>query len=308
MKNSTIRFIGAVALLGFAILSGCKKSSLNDNPGKGNQDTTTINTGSFVNPHTAPAICDYDFNDADLTNNGWKKTFEDNFNGDLSNWSILKGGVQNELQCYQAANLTVANGVLQINAKKENITGPTFVGSSSTSSFNYTSGWITSKSSISASDATPKVRIVARIKLATGYGLTSVFWCYGGNWPVGGEIDFIEAEGNTNKIYSTDYFYGTAPGQNLAGGSFLKNPTTEDLSQCYHVYEMEWSKQALTSYLDGKVVETKTAGNHVPDLYGKQMYISLNLSVGGIYYKDFDASKVQTGSMYVDYVKVFTSN
>jgi hypothetical protein len=55
-------------------------------------------------------------------------------------------------------------------------------------------------------------------------------------------------------------------------------------------------------------MEIKTTGGYIPDLFGKQERITLNLAVGGDFFSRFDASKIQTGSLSVDWVKVFTSN
>jgi hypothetical protein len=71
---------------------------------------------------------------------------------------------------------------------------------------------------------------------------------------------------------------------------------------------MEWSQNALTSYLDGHLVEAKTSGGHVADLFGKSHHLSLSLPVGGGYYSALNTANIQGGTMYVDYIKVFTSS
>lgn len=272
--------------------SGCKKAA----PFAPVAPDDTKNNPVTLNPNIAHTTNNYTFYDTTLTKSGWTKTFEDNFDGDLSNWNIITGNPKNESGYYQASNLEILNGVLQINAKKESVNG-----------YSFTSGKLVSKNSISASAATPRVRIVARLKAAYGYGMTSVFWSSGNNFPTNGEIDYCEIKGNSTNLYATDYFYGTTADQNLVTNSILFNPTDGDLSTGYHVYEMEWTQNTLKSYLDGNLVETKTTGLHVPDLFGKEEFVSLNLSMGGEYYTHFDPSSVQTGTMYVDYVKVFTS-
>jgi beta-glucanase (GH16 family) len=162
----------------------------------------------------------------------------------------------------------------------------------------------------SANSSTPKVRIVARLKVPSGYGLTAVFNGFGSAaWPTGGEIDYVEIQSDDTREYGTDYQYGTQADVNLVSGGFLFNPTTADLSLCYHVYMMEWTQNSLNSYLDGKLVETKTAGGHVPDLFGKSHSLSFSLPVGGGNYgSSLNTANIKTGTLYVDYVKVFTSN
>lgn len=288
-------FIAGACLMS---LGSCKKSSASG----ANQKKT-----EFVNPITTHVVCDYNFNDTTLTKSGWRKTFEDNFDSDLSNWNILTGGVLHELHCNEPGNVQIVSGVLQITSKKESVTGPKTLNNDTLKSFDYTSGWIVAKKPISVNDTTPRVRVVARIKIASGYGITSMFWSYGDNWPTGGEIDYLQGRGDDTKRYATDYFYGTTPSKNLVTNAALYNPADADLSSCYHVYEMEWSKNALISYLDGQLVETKTSGDHIPDLAGKNEFISFILPVGGLFYSNLNVANIQTGTMYVDYVKVFTS-
>ena len=299
MKTTTLTALvfGGLSIIG---LGSCKKL----NPAK---QGTTSNPIS-INPVTTTTTANYDFNDTDLTSAGWTKVFDDEFTGDLSNWYAYTGGVQNELELNQPANATVVNGMLQIAAKQETATGPTTIGSTSTKTFNYTSAYIVSGATYSANSTTPKVRIVARVKLASGYGLTNLFYSYGLNWPTNGQINFFQVEGNDTKRYETNYFYGTQANQNLVNNSILFNPVDQDLSSSFHVFMTEWTQTSLNYYIDGKLVEQKTAGGYVPSLFGKAENIALSLPIGGLYYDaSFSAANVQTGTMYVDYVKVFTS-
>jgi len=300
MKTTTLTALlfGGLSIIG---LGSCKKLS----PAKQGVNT---NISNQINPKTATTTADYNFNDSDLTSAGWTKVFDDEFTGDLSNWYAYTGGVQNELQLNQPANATIVNGVLQISAKQETATGPTTIGSSSTKTFNYTSASIVSGATYSANSTTPKVRIVARVKLASGYGLTNLFYSYGLNWPTNGQINFFQVEGNDMKRYETNYFFGTQAGQNLVTNSMFFNPVDQDLSSSFHVFVTEWTQNSLNYYIDGQLVEQKTGGGYVPSLFGKAENLALSLPIGGLYYdSSFSAANVQTGTMYVDYVKVFTS-
>jgi len=298
-------FLLVIACL--TIFGGCKKVS---KVGDGTGNTTNPGPISkYTNPNTTAVTCDYDVSDTALTNHGWTKTFDDEFTGDLSNWGAVTGGELKEQQCYEPANAQIVNGVLQITAKQESVTGPKTAGNDTTVSFNYTSGWIISKQAFVANATTPKVRLVARIKVASGYGLTSYFWTYGsGAWPTQGEIDNVEVQGDNTKVYATDYSYGPLANDNTVSGGVEYNPVTEDLSACYHVYTMEWTQSALNSYLDGKLVEAKTKGGCIGNLFGKPQQISLSLPVGGEFFNNLNIANIQGGTMYVDYVKVFTSN
>ena len=257
---------------------------------------------------TGTGICDYVFNESAVIAAGYTKVFEDNFDLDLTKWNVWTGGAfNNELQYYQAANLQLLNGNLIITAKKETVTGATTPFDATPKTFTYTSGRIECKTNISASSLAPKMRMVARIKLAAGYGMWPAFWSYGDPWPTQGEIDYLEARGQEPFNYQTNYFYGRATNRNLVKNQTGFITSSVSLTDCYHVYEMIWSQNSLTSLLDGAVVETKT-GSYVPNLFGKTERVALNLAVGGNFFSNFNASQIVTGSMYVDFVKVFKSN
>lgn len=252
-------------------------------------------------------MCNYVLNESALTSTGWTKVFEDEFTTNLSKWNIWYGGAyNNELQLYQVNNLQLLNGELLIYAKKETVVGPTRPDNQAPSSFNYTSGRIESKTLFSASRTVPKVRIMARIKLPAGYGMWPAFWSYGDPWPTQGEIDILEARGQEPFNYSTNYFYGRVAGKNLVSGAEASITSDVDLTTCYHVYELIWSKNDLTFLFDGKVVNVKSGG-YIPNIFGKNEKITLNLAVGGLFFSNLDPSLIQTGTMHVDWVKVFTA-
>jgi beta-glucanase (GH16 family) len=309
MNTSTTCSNTSFLLLFLFLFSACNKGSLSN---ENNELATSARAAAPIEAASttvnATAICDYVFNETTLTNTGWAKTFEDNFDTDLSKWNIWTGGAfNNELQHYQAANLQIANGILAITAKKETVTGATTPYDATPKTFQYTSGRIECKTNVSASTATPKVRMVARIKLAPGYGMWPAFWSYGDRWPTQGEIDFVEARGQEPTKYQTNYFYGRTANRNLVRNAEGFIITNADLTTCYHVYEMQWEQNTLTSFLDGNQVEVKSGG-YVPNLFGKTEHIALNLAVGGLFFTNLDPAQISPGSMYVDYVKVFTSN
>jgi beta-glucanase (GH16 family) len=290
-------------------LQNCKSEEDDKNPGGTTNPPVTVPDPPTANiPTTAPTVCDFDLNEDDLTSIGWKKVFEDNFNGDLSKWNVWTGGAyNNELQYYQSSNLTLEDGILIITAKKETVTGATTPFDQTSKTFNYTSGRIESKTLFSANSATSKVRIMARIKLPLGYGLWPAFWTYGDPWPTQGEIDIIEARGQDTLKYQTNYFYGDAANNNLVSGAEKVITADTDLTDCYHVYELIWEQDKLISLLDGAVVEVKTSGGYIPSLFGKQEKIVLDLAVGGLFFSGLDPEKIKTNSLYIDWVKVFTN-
>ena len=300
---STIKQIFCFAIPVLTLLVSCKKRIVATET-----ITEEIATGKPTPPPPpVPGVCDYDINETAILGAGWTKFFDESFSGNLSNWNTWYGGAfNNELQFYQAANLSVANGNLVISARKETVTGPTTPFDATSKTFNYTSGRIESTANFSASVVTPVVRMMARIKLPDGYGMWPAFWSYGDPWPTQGEIDILEARGQEDKKYQTNYFYGRNANRNLVRGAEGFVTTETSLQNCYHVYEMIWSQNSLKFYFDGVLVKTNS-GSYVPSLFGKTERITLNLAVGGLFFSNFNPALIQTGTMYVDWVKVFTS-
>ena len=230
IKQSLFHFI-----LFSIIISGCKKASSTDE---------TINEEIAAGKPQPPqppvhGVCDYDINEAAITGAGWTKSFEDHFSADLNKWNTWYGGAfNNELQLYQAPNLSVANGNLVIAARHETVSGPTNPFDPTPKTFNYTSGRIESKTNFSASASSPSVRMMARIKLPSGYGMWPAFWSYGDPWPTQGEIDILEARGQEDFKYQTNYFYGKVANRNLVRNAEGFVTTGTSLQSCYHVYEV----------------------------------------------------------------------
>ena len=250
--------------------------------------------------------CDYDRTDASLTSAGWTRVFDEPFSSNLSQWSTWTGGAfNNELQHYQGSNLQVANGILTITARRETVIGATTPFNPALSSFDYTSGRIESITHFSGTQKKPDVRMAARLKLPAGYGMWPAFWSYGDPWPTQGEIDIVEMRGQLPFEYSTAYWYGRRAGVNQVQNSAVTIQTGTSLTDCWHVYEVIWSKDNLTYLLDGQVVDVKSGGL-ISSMFRKQQRVTLNLAVGGLFFPNLDPTQIQTGVMQADWVKVFT--
>jgi beta-glucanase (GH16 family) len=233
--------------------------------------------------------------------------FHEDFGGDLSQWSIWNGGAWNEeLQLYQAGNLTLSAGLLSITARREDAEGPTNPYDPTPATFGYTSGRIESLQHFSASRETPNVRFSARLLLPAGYGMWPAFWTYGDPWPTQGEIDIMEARGNEPFAYQTAYWYGRRAGVNTVRNSESTVTSAVSLASCWHVYEVIWSETDLTYLFDGTVVAVKSGGS-VGSMFRKSQRVTLNLAVGGLFFPGLDPAAIQTGTLQADWVKVFTA-
>lgn len=269
-------------------------------------------------PTPAPSAIEtmnYDMDEQAVINAGWTKTLDEQFSTDLSNWNIWESGAyNNEYQYYStdSKNLSLTDGVLKITAIKETVTGNKEPFNTTQKTFDFTSARIESKSTISANSTTPKIRYSARIKLAAGYGMWPAFWSYGANWPINGEIDVLESKGNLPFVYGTNYFYGSTAGTNQVVNGGVDYTASTDLTKYWHVYEVIWEETKLTYMLDGKVIRTLNnttpPGQYIDEMFGSTQNIALNLAVGGDYFNNPDPSTIETGTMYVDWVRVFTRN
>lgn len=124
----------------------------------------------------------------------------------------------------------------------------------------------------------------ARVKMPAGDGLWPAFWALGqGKWPDSGEIDVMENIGDaswaSHAVHGPGYF-GNTP--------IIKRvtfPAGDDFTQ-WHVYSLNWTADALTFSIDGKI--TYTATKAMIEQYGRwafdsPKYIILNLALGGGY-------------------------
>ena len=136
----------------------------------------------------------------------WELVWSDEFDGDslnAANWDIqvgdgtaegIPGWGNNELQWYQADNLSVADGNLTISARAENVEG-----------YGYTSGRIRTYQKFEFTYG----RIEANVKAAPGQGLWSAFWMMPtdspyGTWAASGELDIMEvinADTENERVY-----------------------------------------------------------------------------------------------------------
>src|ERR1700743_3510283 len=104
LVQSKLYFV--IVIAGLVASGGCTKPSTG-NTSK-NNDPAPVNIMK-INPNTTVGLNNFDVSDTTLTNHGWKKVFDDEFTGDLSNWNVLTGGMNGALQCNESANAQIVN-------------------------------------------------------------------------------------------------------------------------------------------------------------------------------------------------------
>ncbi|EMR03830.1 family 16 glycosylhydrolase [Cesiribacter andamanensis] len=231
----------------------------------------------------------------------------DEFSGtslDQSKWNYqigdgcaegICGWGNNELQSYQQANVTVANGLLKITAKRERIRGA-----------NYTSGRINTKGK---GDWTYG-RMEARIKLPAGGGLWPAFWMlptnevYGG-WPKSGEIDIMEFVGHhPQEVLGTIHYGDAYPNNQYQGNKYVLHEGT--FPEGYHTFAIEWEPGEIRWLLDGVLYSTKRTADLLPYQwpFDKDFHFLLNVAVGGNLGGAVD-NTIFPATMEVDWVRVY---
>jgi beta-glucanase (GH16 family) len=155
-------------------------------------------------------------------------------------------------------------------------------------------------------------KIEARIKIPSGQGMWPAFWMLGDDiaavgWPKCGEIDVMENIGKEPAIV-----HGTVhgPGYSVKEGisSQYSLPSGQALSNDFHVYSAEWSRESITFFLDGKAYATVTPAS-LPKgtkwVFDHSFFLLLNLAVGGSWPGSPDKTTTFPRTMILDWVRVW---
>lgn len=275
-------------------------------------------------------------NSSAFTPNGWTMIFNDEFEGntiDTNKWNLVEGFLleeddintagwgNQELEFYSKNNASVADGILDINMKKESKVFYQKGDSSKAATASYSSAKLTTQNKFSVKYG----RVDVRAKLPTGTALWPAIWMLPndnlyGAWAYSGELDIAEGRGRfPNTIFGAIHY----------GGGWPNNLSTTDLMDLtvdgakktgindWHVYSTVWDAESIKLYCDGvcffkctydKWKSNSDLGNpYAP--FDQRFYLILNFAIGGGFdeYRRPDASF--TGDdMYVDYVRVYQKN
>jgi beta-glucanase (GH16 family) len=214
----------------------------------------------------------------------WVETFADDFNGkelDLSRWIEHDpfGRVRDrQLQTYIPDAVEVSGGQLHIVARRKD--------------GEYTSGIISTFGTFSQTYG----RFEIRCRIPAGRGLRPGFLLL--PVPLGPlpEIDVFEAIGSPpSKVYFANH-WGTEQTERSFGDSF----TGPDLSAGFHTLAIEWERDRITWFIDGK--EKFESVDGVPR---QPMYMLIDLAVGGRLARSPDASTTLPASFDIDYIRVY---
>jgi beta-glucanase (GH16 family) len=250
----------------------------------------------------------------------WKLVWREEFNykglPDPNKWNYENGHVRNQEQQYytnaRSENARVQNGVLTITGKKESYPNSDYIKGSTgwqhkDSLAQYTSASINTNQKAEWQYG----RIEVKAKLPHGGGIWPAIWMMGIDrerigWPGCGEIDIMEFIGNhPQDIYGTIHFADTsAAGGHRSSGS---KTTATTLQNDFHIYALEWNKDAMDIYFDDQlfhhfVIDSAGTGNNNP--FRKPFYLLLNLAIGAQWPGPIDDA-VLPQQYVVDYVRVY---
>lgn len=264
---------------------------------------------AYVDPNTIEIkeskavgfVYDYDSLTYELV---WSDEFDYEGEPDPTKWDYDTGGGgwgNNELQYYtKGDNVTVGDGVLSIELRKEEMGGREYT---STRLVSRKKGdWLYCKVEVSA-------------KLPSGKGtwpaiwMLPTDWAYG-DWPASGEIDIMEHVG-----YDQDVIVQTIH-NNKFHASNAKNHSvyTDGVSDEFHVYTMEWLPDKIIMSVDGNVQyvydPNKLTSNPTVDYwpFDKRMHLLINLAFGGDWGGAMGVDDSYLPVKFdIDYVRVYQS-
>lgn len=234
--------------------------------------------------------------------------WQDEFDGeslDFSKWECEQnafGGGNNELQMYtdRKKNVRVENGYLILEARKEstNIAGTLR---------DYSSARIRSKNRGDWMYG----RFDVRAKIPSGQGIWPAVWMLPtddtyGDWASCGEIDILEVKGQEpNKLHTTLHFGGKWPNNRFNTSVF---ESKKDLSQDFHIYSLDWRKEKITWFLDGKEIYSTSRWESdegpYPAPFDQRFHLLLNLAVGGGFGGPVADNTPFPARMLIDYIRV----
>jgi len=237
----------------------------------------------------------------------WNLAFADEFDGAALNdqkwhtchwWASTTCSIEtnNELELYTRNNVSVADGMLKLQARRENAVAW------NGSTYNYTSGMVSTGGKVD--EIAPGFvftygYVEARVKVPKGKGLWPALWLLPANhgWPP--EIDVMEILGDQPNVTNMNYHYLRPDGSHAEAGTSWTGP---DFSADWHTFGVDWSAEAMVWYVDGVERFRYTDASKITS---EPSYVLLNLAVGGNWPGSPDATTPFPSDYLVDYLRVW---
>lgn len=245
---------------------------------------------------------------------GYTLAWSDEFNKagvpDSTNWSYERGFVRNhELQWYQSENAFCKNGLLIIEASKEQKPNPNYTEGSNDwrknhKNIDYTSACIITRNKRQWQYG----RFEMRARIDVSNGMWPAWWTLGVSnpWPSNGEIDIME-------------FYRGKLLANIACGTATPNkakwfsnttPVDTAWASAFHTWRMDWNENEIALFVDDSLMNRTPLDSLVNsdgsgfNPFKQPHYMLLDFAIGG----DNGGDPSQTTfpkKFEVDYIRVY---
>jgi beta-glucanase (GH16 family) len=210
----------------------------------------------------------------------WPMIADDEFDGtslDASVWSPYTGRTTDDVGQHRAENLSVADGTLTITSR------------------GLSSGGL----SWDPGQMYGRWEVRARADAGTGYGPVLLLWPDAEDWPVGGEIDFLEIPKGDRKVNHFTVHYGEDNSQN---GESQNGDFTQ-----WHNYAVEWTPDHVAGFVDGKEIFRTTDKSQFPP---RPMHLGIQQDIGP-YGTDWiparDATTPAEVKFQIDWVRIYSA-
>lgn len=158
----------------------------------------------------------------------------------------------------------------------------------------YASGLVTSYNSFAFRYGVVEIRAQA----PKGKGFWSALWLLRKDKGANGEIDMMEVLGDKPDFLNVTLHMNEA---GTAGINRFVRKKVTDLTAKFHVYTLLWSEQEIAFALDG----VEMARTRTPDSLKADMYLLMNLAVGGKWPGSPDATTSFPAMFKIDYVRIW---
>ena len=243
----------------------------------------------------------------------WAEEFDGTGELDPTLWGYETGFVRNEeLQWYQEENAVREDGYLVIEGRTEDRPNPDYIPGSSDwkthrETIEYTSSSITTEDRFEWQYG----HLVVRAKVTNLTGTWPAIWTLGTEceWPSNGEVDVMENYGGdilANFAWGTD----TRWSPNWDSSHWPVEDMGEGWVDEFHIWELDWTEDAMTILLDGTILNTVNLNDTVngsvvcagQNPFRQPHYLLLNLALGGSAGGSVDELSFPTRYV-VDYVR-----
>ncbi len=238
----------------------------------------------------------------------WTLIFNDEFEGsslDESKWSLCywwdndgcSNEGNNELEWYMPDDVLVEDGALRLRAQERTIEA------SNGQTYDYTSGMVTTGPPNYKTDPAKFTfrygYAEIRAKVPAGQGFWPAFWMLPDNFTSKPEIDVLEILGHEPDLINMVIHYLDEDDEPQRG---LEKWVGPDFSQDWHTYAVNWTPDAVIWYVDGVERWRFDDIDYVP---ATNLYILLNLAVGGDWPGPPDETTVFPNYFEIDYVRIW---